>query len=722
MGKYILAFLGVLSLAWIAYVGINLTVSGDHLSPETVFGKEDTNIVIIHKPLEPDYQHASFSFLMRDPFYTNLLTHTERIQHYYFSSSRSVVLLERSKPWTIELADRYFQSLGLSVRVLSTRSFDLGNGWYARYDKAFLLLSKSADFTPAADSPVQWKYADRKSSASIVRLVNGKSSIENAYRFDASEIRYTARTSKSALPLADDQDVFQDIIPSRFSSLEFFEKNYLRSMGNSKHPLFDWTATGVLLIRNGTTVCIVTDCIPGQDPIAILGNYLDETSVSGDKKRGELRDFKLPKGLPSGSNWYIEVFNNRVFMAGNRSAIDDIIGSYETGNTLSQHTALRTRLFHRAPKLVSYRSVTANGQQATSLLEGTSLTVALNYATAEEQTASSENLPATVTVRIDGGIAHIIPVQGSDFLYVLSKENVVYGVSGNKEQWKISLSGPLIGEPTLNFSGNALIVTTASSIHQLLRNGQELNGSPLQLPESPVAGATSYNWKNSDQLAVLSRRQLRILHTNGSVKANIRLPDEPLPEPCVMRANAGEVTATYLTNGKSVELSIDRRRKARERALETGNFLPIKTAEGVSFYAIVSGALHFYPVQGAVQVSGRGYTAPLPVQQAGNHRYIPVAGSNRLTLLSESGAVVSTVQLSFSDIAGVAVGQLNTGKSVIAVLDGIANKIYIYELNGKPFTTKSFDGNAVIAMQRSSSGKLSLITQSNGYLVRYLIE
>lgn len=724
MGKYLLSILGLISLLWIGYVGINLTSLGQPLTPETVFGTADASVVIVHKPLEPDYTHPDFAFLAENEFYASILTHTERIQHFYFSSSRSIVLLERSKPWTTELIDRYFSSLSISTEFNSAKSFKLSNGWTASYDKEILVISKQP-LKQITNAAIEWKYIDRKSSATVLKWSEGKPLIENAYRNSLSEILYISQSTTTKSALADDQETFQDIIPATFSELEFFEKSFLFSGSNSlKSPLSEWMLSGALKITYKGNVCIVTDCIGGQDPIAILGDRMEESSISSSKNSGRVRSTRIPSSLLSSSDWYIEIFNNRVFIATEKSTIDQLIGAYETGATLSQNGQLRTQLFQKAPKRVSYRKITTAEHRTISLLNHSTHTFVQRFATA---TIAQENpideSEVAASIRIEGGISHIVPIQGTDFIYVLSKSNTLYGIKGDEEKWKVEIPSAVIGKPTLSYTENELIITTSNAVHQITKNGAELNGQAIALSTTPVTQAISYFWKDASQLAVLDNEKLTIYGTNGNQKSAIKTTFQPRQSAFIIWSNAGELTATILGKTTVTNFSIDRKKKLKSVDIPTCELIGVKSANGPVFFGINKQRLISVNQKGIItdlQLSKA--TSILSIDQSGKQLLLSIRCGNKISMITAEGKLLGTITPTFTDIAGSSIQMGNSGNSLVGILDGLANKNYIYTLNGKQLGTQTFDGSSIIVLHRIQNGTLMLISQSNNYLVRYPID
>ena len=83
--RSIIIFLVICSLGWISYVGFTL-VEGSSAppTPENTFSLLDDTIIVVHKPLEVDYNRTIVSSLQKNSFFTLQLHEPERIQHFYF--------------------------------------------------------------------------------------------------------------------------------------------------------------------------------------------------------------------------------------------------------------------------------------------------------------------------------------------------------------------------------------------------------------------------------------------------------------------------------------------------------------------------------------------------------------------------------------------------------------------------------------------------------------
>ena len=59
-GKYILYIIGIISIIWIGYVGMDIIDKENQFSPTTLFGEKDGEILIINRLSENPFQKTGF--------------------------------------------------------------------------------------------------------------------------------------------------------------------------------------------------------------------------------------------------------------------------------------------------------------------------------------------------------------------------------------------------------------------------------------------------------------------------------------------------------------------------------------------------------------------------------------------------------------------------------------------------------------------------------------
>lgn len=712
MGKYIAGILGAVALAWITYVGINIASTGNSVNPDSVFPSRIPAVIVAHRPFDHDFVLTS-GILRDNALVQSLFENPERVQHMYFASSEDIILLERSKPWTIEIVKQFLRKNNLSGEFTAARSLRISNGWFARFDKEYLVLS-AKEIALSNEKRVNWKYIDRKSNYSIVDRNQGRLPfIENIYQKPNGKLVYVSNYNALGKHIADDQDIFADAIPADLESYTFYEKEYLRSLGDADPDFFTWTDAGAAVISYNGRQCILTDFLPSQDPIAVLGDKVEEASLNDAKTSGHVKGSKLPGTLLKTSDYYIEVFNNRVYIAKEKNTIDALIGVYESGKTLVQSPEKYSSLFEGSTKKVSFREISGSQHRTISLLDGSRHTVV--------QQLSGSTVPEVKTttgpqlVRIDGGIEQVLPVQQSNFVYVLSKTGVLYGISGTKVQWQLQFDQRLSGP--ISFSGTNqtdVIAVTTGAVHIVGQNGAErtMTGSG-----SEILGATTFSWRGSEQAAIVERSGITVINGNGR-KNTISYNFENTPSQTSAWVNGGDLRVTVLNGNKLLTVSVDRKRRLKELTLNGSGSVLLKSDQGPFAYTLISGMAQRTKWSG--EQARLGKASRLSVSD--NRKNLIMLSDATVIVADASGNTLSNFRLASANTEMAVYAESSSGKAAIAGLDGIVNQNYVYGISGVRLSGDQMEGSGVTALQYAPNGSLNLISQSNGYLVRYKIK
>lgn len=223
----------------------------------------------------------------------------------------------------------------------------------------------------------------------------------------------------------------------------------------------------------------------------------------------------MPKELNIGKDWEIEIFNNVALIAKDKSAIDKIIGAYETGNSLAQANLRRDNVFSSTPKKVSYRSITAEQHVTKSYLTNSIHTVEENYLTSDEKQAENKDVVKQLNpIRLDASVNAIIPIQGSQFVFATTNSNTVYYLNSSAIVWSSSVSGQIIGSPFILPNTGQLVVTASDGISIFNKDGSLQNGAPIPLSNT-LSTAELITWKGQYHLAVVANNSLAVYATNG---------------------------------------------------------------------------------------------------------------------------------------------------------------------------------------------------------------
>lgn len=715
--RTVLSILGILSLSWIVYVTINIAAGSVVPSPENVFTKSDQSIVVVHNTKEIDYDQEAFHFLQETPFYIQLLSKQERIQHYYFSTSREIVVLERSKPWTFDIIQNYFTKLGIGSNLKHSKEVKLTNDWKIKYHDHFLVLFKG-EFKPSEQSILDWKFADRKASASIVSKNNSAYQIENCYFISTNNVKYISTGNHHRLPLVDDQDVFQDIVPSDFKHYEFYETNYLKLVQKSNSPLYEWMDQGLIVLETKLGKCIITDFKAGQNPIAVIAPLLDENVDLTTDKRVTLTNLSLPLPQFKSGKYHLEVFNGRAFIASNPQVINSIIGNYETGNTLAQSSIKRFQLFSETPKKCSYRLIDSKEHLTKSYLEKSIHTVIQTLDAESEET--EENLISQLApLRLDGSILQIIPIQGSQQLYVVTNTGTVYYISNERILWSKALNETVVGEPVLIPGSNQLAVQSSSNLHLFNSGGAEAEGFPIAMNQ---LSATPYHyiWKGEGAVAVINGSNLELITLRGKRVGSVSIGNNSSENtPICIQAIKGELIANVVVNGNWNRYNVKRKQKLKSIAVGEGEWYFVKNNNQVSAVGLSKKQFVRFADNGKKGVLIGNVSKILRRTSTADQELFFLSQQQRIFVVNGTGGLVAQFETRVTNISDVYLSKNRSGKTLVGILDGIANNSYIYTLNGNELSKQQFEGSSKLVLHKRGDNSLVLVSESNNYLVRY---
>lgn len=717
LNRSLIIFLVICSLGWISYVGFTL-VEGSSAppTPENTFSQEDDTIIVVHKSSEIDYNSAIVSALQKNSFFTILLNQPERIQHFYFSTNRDLILLERSKPWTSEIVKNYVGKLSLSATISTQKHLTLSNNWKGEFHGRFLLLYLK-DWKPAEKSIVSWKYLDRKSSLSLVyKTTDNTYEIEDSYFISNHHAKYITHTGGKALPLINDQELFQELIPADFDSYTFFEKNYLISEYPQKSIVYEWMNFGLGLVVNQGDSCLITDYKPGQDPLAILSE-LDHVDLSDKQKQAKLKGYYFPF-LHSTKKIYLEIFNNSVLVSNSQQIINRMIGAYETGATLEQSTTLKFKLFNNSPQKVSYRRFDRNRQITMSRLTGANHgTVQLLNEEESNPESDSKELPKLNPLRLDDNLRSLNLIPESNNLVAITQSNTLYFVGSKQIIWSKSLESEPIGKPL--FIGNGIFLNTQNGIQGFDRSGNNLAGFPIACNEV-TSNLFSYYWNGKDYISFIADGQVQGYGTNGKLSFRVGV-NKALQKTSqlVIQGKKGELIAHVCTNSNWSSVSIKRKRIIKSQNLSEGEWNLVKVNGTVSLLGLSKKQFVRLTENGTKAMLVGNVSSILNTQNFGDEQLFFLNQEQTIYVITGTGTILGQFNATISNIDDASLIKLPNGKTIVGIIDGIANNCYIYTIRGNELNKESYEGSNKIRFQKQTDGTILLVSQANGYLIRY---
>lgn len=706
MGRTLLSILAVIAFIWSIYIGIALVQFDANLEPSTQFTSMDNKVIVVHHVDEiiPEQLH------LKENFYTQIIHNPERIQHFYFSEGRANLVLERSKPWTNSLIQRYFTRLGIDVDFESGKKFKLSNGWIGKYDRYFIQLSKIEN--TSSKPKINWKYIDIKSSYSTIDLLHSNSPINNYYLSTNRVINYEVLYKSGNESLVDDQDLFQGIIPADFEKYVFQSKQRIKHQFGAESPVFTWINKGMCVIEKDGEKVYISDKKQSQDPYAIF-----ELSSDYENKRFETSfHLNFDASTKSEKKYFIEPFNNWILISTSEAAIDAILGNYEIGNTLAQSDVL-DKILCNAPKEISYREINKNAHITISEFKKSTLKFSIELEKINSDKKEDEKGWTTEDpIKIETGIADILT--HPDFTNYIIQDNSgqFIGISNNRIAWKHTILGTVLGKPEF-LSDGVLAYSTEDGLARVDVSTGSTQFFKIQ-GKKIISKLNQITWKNSKKYVCFTAKSLVLFNALGNLEKEIQLPNT-LAENCafLVENQPKETSIVVFHANKKTRVSLDKRK------VKTTNL----DRNYTSFYRLNESAVLGLNENEIVLLNTKGVRqSSIPfnnaIIQSISSKNETVQLRNNTKLCCWNLKTNQTIQTDFSQKQNQLIDfSFFDGQVFTAKLDLINNDIEFMTSIKSSLSGKHVEG-AVTLKWIAKNNELSLLTQSNDFLLRYNIK
>ncbi len=715
--KSVFLSLGIISILWIGYVSLSVVDFSVEPKPESVFSLSDNEIVVIHKTSEIDFTDLRIKNLEKEDFYLQLLAQPERVQHFYFSTSRKLVLLERSKAWTFDIIENYAQKLNLGATFRKTdKKVQFSNGWKGYYSDNFFYLS-AEEIKLEKSKTIEWNYLDKNASSSVLSLEKNKQyNIENAYFINGKTIAYSSHTNAAALPLVNDQEVFQELIPIDFSEYEFFENAYLKRTHSKDYFFSDWMNYGLAKITKDKQTCFVIDFKTGAQPLESICDFLKMEHSNEKKLRIKNADF--PFNLSDSEELIVEIHKNFVFVSSSQSLINNLIGNYEIGNTLAQASSKCEKFFSKTPQKVSYRKLNANFTSCSSALEKSLHRVQVRF-TEESVSEEDAKLVAQLSpIRLDGQLVSLFALPNSSQIASTSASNSLSLSSKERILWTKSFTGTQIGEIQYNSIGSQLAISHENGILWMNSAGTILLEQELTAVSSSPA---LFTWKGESCIGVIANGGFVYFNSKGKQVQRISLSGNLTAAKIALQVKKGELLVHIVSANEWICLNANRQRIVFRKNLGEGDWFLSKQEANMLVYGMNKKQFIRYTENGAKSMLVGNCSKVVHSQTTGKEYFGLLQGQSVYVIQANTGTILTQFKTTLKQIDDLEIQQNRNGKLIVGLIDGIANNCYLYKLNGTELSKQSYEGSGKIALQNTNEGTLILASQANGYLVRYPI-
>ena len=700
LNKIILSIIFLASLAWIVFIGFDISNDSNNYSPEYLFNHEDGELLIIVRPAEVDLtQLSEFNSSPIAEIFNQLNDSTYK--QGYLSQNRAQLLLTKSVNWTSEDIKNLFKND--LPRELTSSEFKIG-AYSGRYYKSNLYIWKGE---LSRSEKANTLIFDKKASASIIHFKKtvGISSYTDIYFKHGGRIDYvTINKDTIEGKQVRDEILFGEVVTKKFSSYHFLERDYYASIDSiyKDSPLFQWTLNGFIeLIYNGEKV-IISDYIEGQDPILVLNDLSQTLDTSS---------FKIPltSSFPENNHSYtIKYLEDLVVIAELEGTIDKIIADYKLGNTIALSERTRNKLFSSLPQSVSERFVNEQEAFSRSVYNGKLLEAHTGIKSIKEEVISQE----AISLSCGYEISDFIALPGNGNVITLGTNGEVTFFEKEKELSKGKVNGKLTGDLQLidlHYNGeNYVLFNTQDEIHLWNMNGDYQRGFPIKLENEASNSIKFYRWKGKSYFLIATENNDVIHFDSQGRELNIIKSKINITRQIDVWASQKKLFAGFANQSDFVMYSMEKSKIHREFVIPPNTYSS-KIPNELYQFVIEENKLVRYDQKGLrTQFSSFNNPKILSVINNDLNPIIIVQSANEIHVLNTDGVSFAEIKLPFNEIDNIFIEKANTGETYIAIIDGLENNVYLYNTNSERVLNKLLEGKTKVVI--NTIGKTKQIT------------
>lgn len=714
LNRIFLGIVVVLSILWIAYIGFDILSDTHNYKPNSLFGNADEKVLIINRPNEVNLLGFSdFSNAPSVELYQSL--DKDLVKSVIISAKRDHLLILGNEYWSEKNIKELLSSADLKLSA-NAGEVTIGD-YHGRYFRKNLYIEKN--IVPSESTVEQFVY-DKKSSASLIHFDQKSAilSVSDIYLRDNNRVDYiTHNNDIQQGNQVKDEVVFSSVVSNNFSTYHFLERDYyaLQDSLFVNGPMFQWMQNGFLELNYEGVKVLVSDYIAGQDPILTL----NELSQTTDTNHFSIR---LTKDFPANNRSYTVKYLEDLVVISEKSEIcDKMIADFKLGRTIALNKGVRDRLFGMLPQSVSERLVSDDLSYSKTAYQGKLLETKLDHnislPTANDLKQESISMNCGFTIQ------DFEPLSKPGNLVALGTKGEVARFKNGKLTWTKTTGAPVIGGVQVidlyQTGEQFIVVNSKDAIHLWNMDGKEVSGFPVNLENDAINQVKFYRW-NGKSYFLIATDDNKVIHLDGKGRElNIIKVPILITRQIDVWASQHKLFAGFANDTKFIMYNVDDYKIHREFDLP-GRSLSLKVPNELYQFSF-NGAELIKISQKGVQNSFEKFDRPvlLDIQRDNNSNVIILKSANVIHLLNDQGIPFGEIPLSFNEVADVFIKTNNSGKTVVAIVDGLENNVYLYGLDGKLLSDGTIEGQDKVVLS-SENGRQVITTIADEFVIQYL--
>jgi hypothetical protein len=312
-------------------------------------------------------------------------------------------------------------------------------------------------------------------------------------------------------------------------------------------------------------------------------------------------------------------------------------------------------------------------------------------------------------------------VQGQAATYAFTNANRLLGIQNQQQQFQFNLDASILGEAkeidAFSNGSSYLFFNTKNKVYLLDSKGNNANNFPLEIPCSNIA--STYKWNNKSNFLVVNiNNELLQIDDKGRILKKLKLNCGEVKNEVDVYRSQGKLIANIRGEKEFITVDLDKNKVLKRHPKISNEAHAIKTALGYDYYFIN---------QKGVQRNNSNFQSASILQVDGlknfkrikflNQQYLIAHNESSIFIIDQNGSV-RKILVNTKDLEDYDILFQNNEVKAIAILDGVDNKISIYDVNGIPLSKEAFEGKNRIKLSIYRN-KLCLTTSLQDNLVQY---
>lgn len=702
--------IGIIGLIWISYISIELLKEENTSDYKSYFNNTDKQIIAINELNEIERNAKE---IILPPTNEELLLSLKpklNSSTFFISTSRPIIIIEQNSNWNKKSVQDLFKNGIYTFKNNGAKTYTFGK-YKVKYSKKQLLLY-ACEISQGNSITFE---VDKRSSYSKINFFHSGIEITDVYKKKNSTYFYKNRfIGKNNWRKHDDKKIFSSILPDKFTSYAFYDKNYLLNIDPEfkKSDFVDWVENGIVIIRNNGHSIAIFDFKGGQNPIQNLNDLYGKEELNEEFANFENVKFTSLIDKAESKKLFVAEFDGFCLASYDKGLIDEVLTEIKLGHSLSQNEIKLEEIYGKLPKKVSCRIYDSKTSKTISIFGNKSIEVEcfVNKTNVETETKNDREYFA---MNPGERVLDFASFNERGNIILLTENKKLIGYINGLRKWEKTLSGEVTIKP-FHYNNKLVCVFNDRECQMIDMYGKivfRYNAERNICPES-------FEYKSKmEYLIANTSNNFAILSDKGELLKQFSCTSS-IKEFCVQKINNKNI-ALVLTNSMLYSVDLEKRKTIQKVSIDS-TYHTAKDNNGLYAVSLKNGELNIIDYKANKKTSSVGnYSNICTIYQEKQDLCIVLQNQKSIGVFNIEGKRKWVKSFNINELSQLLTYKAKNGNIVLTIFDGIENQLYLYDSNGNTIDSKSKHAEQKIEISSFGLGGYSITTFLGSYLIQY---